>query len=301
MVAARSISSCSPLTVSASRCAGVSFTPWPARQRAGCRGSGQEVGDRGRGERCEQDAAAVVPGGDQHAVGAGPTDPGACCPRWPGRRPAAASSSSSSSTAGTMARASQSSSCTAPACTVGVVASLLDRGADHDGTVAARHQVDRMPPHEPAYSATEEGSEAAPGTPRRRMCPLTGRTSGTPADSRPAMPRSPVPAARTTWSAPRRRPSSRTSSGPASSAATHGALDGDAGARGRPRPGHRAGRGCRPGGRPAPPFRRGPPGSGQGRVDGTPRRCSGATRGRAGGGSRAGRRGRRGRTRRARR
>ena len=56
------------------------------------------------------------------------------------------------------------------------------------------------------------------------MCPLTGRSEGSPAPASPSMARRPVPAARTTWSGPRRRPSARTSSGPASSAATR-ALD----------------------------------------------------------------------------
>ena len=54
----------------------------------------------------------------------------------------------------------------------------------------------------------------APGGPSRRMCPLTGRTAGTPVASRPRMPADPVPAARRTCSGWRRRPSARTSSGP---------------------------------------------------------------------------------------
>ena len=73
-----------------------------------------------------------------------------------GRSPVAASSSSSSSTPGTIARASQSSSCTAPARTAVSVPALLDRGADDDRAVAARHEVHGAPVHEAAHRAGQQ-------------------------------------------------------------------------------------------------------------------------------------------------
>ena len=86
----------------------------------------------------------------------------------------------------------------------------------------------------------------------------------------------PVPAARTTWSGSRRRPSARTSAGPAprrrrvpSTNVTPPAAAGVA-------PARRGAHGCRPGGRPAPRCRRAARGSARAPGGGTRSRCGGA-------------------------
>ena len=84
-----------------------------------------------------------------------------------GRIPVAASRSSSSSTPGTIARASQRSSCTAPGPHGRVVAALLDGRPDDHGAVAPRHEVDRTPVHEAADRAAQQGSRRAVAGDRR--------------------------------------------------------------------------------------------------------------------------------------
>ena len=160
MVLPAGISSGSPLTVSASGLAFGSLTPKPERPTRGLTLTlGEQVGDGRSGERRQQDAAAVVTGGDQHTVSIRPTDPRRVVDR--GRSQAGGGLEQFE-----LVDRGDDGACVAEQFVHrarlhrGVVAPLLDRRPDHDGAVTARHEVHRVSTHQPAYGASEEGSGA---------------------------------------------------------------------------------------------------------------------------------------------
>ena len=142
----------------------------------------------------------------------------------------------------------------------GVEAPFLDRGADHDGAVPARHDVDRGALHHArAPCGTTPGR--AGSARRRRIWPLTGRTGGTAPRGSPSSWADQRPAASTTARGVRgSSPPSRRTPGtvPPGLEGRRTACPVDRRRR-RPSPRRAAPRragGCRPGGRRGPRSRR---------------------------------------------
>ena len=119
---------------------------------------GQQVDDGGRGQRCEQDAVAEVPVATATPSRAVQPMRGVLS-GVAGRSPAPPQQLELVETGDDGPGIAQQL-VPAPACTAGVVAALLDGGADDEGTVSARARGRRSAVHEAAHGRGSAGSGA---------------------------------------------------------------------------------------------------------------------------------------------